>query len=103
MWNLNSTPRSEEFKFPLCWKPKHPKIPLQLFNLFNICLSFYEVKNKQPSWFTNKIERLYWEQWYVNLNVARLPKAHSNKSHHSKVVFDPGGTETLDLTQRIFD
>lgn len=71
--------------------------------IMQICLSFYEVKNKQPSWFTNKIERLYWEQWYVNLNVARLPKAHSNKSHHSKVVFDPGGTETVDLTSRIFD
>lgn len=66
--------------------------------IMQICLSFYEVKNKQPSWFTNKIERLYWEQWYVNLNVAQLPKAHSNKSHHSKVVFDPGGTETMDLT-----
>ncbi|ESR39060.1 Autophagy-related protein 101 [Citrus sinensis] len=68
----------------ISWVEKHPNKKSQ------ICLSFYEVKNKQPSWFTNKIERLYWEQWYVNLNVAQLPKAHSNKSHHSKVVFDPG-------------
>lgn len=57
-----------------------------------ICLSFYEVKNKQPYWFTNKIERLYWEQWYINLNVAQHLKAHSGKSHNSKVVVDPGGT-----------
>lgn len=50
------------------------------------------MKNRQPSWFTNKVERLYWEQWYINLNVAQHAKAHSSKSHHSKVVFDPGGT-----------
>lgn len=56
-----------------------------------ICLSFYEVKNKQASWFTNKIERLYWENWYINLNVAQHQKVHSSKSHHSKVVVDPGG------------
>lgn len=58
--------------------------------MVQICLSFYEVKNKQASWFSNKIERLYWEQWYINLNVAQHPKAHSSKYHHSKVV-DPGG------------
>ncbi|XP_061363423.1 autophagy-related protein 101 isoform X2 [Gastrolobium bilobum] len=68
----------------ICWVEKHPNKKSQ------ICLSFYEVKNKQASWFSNKIERLYWEQWYINLNVAQHPKAHSSKSHHSKVV-DPGG------------
>ncbi|KAK3222912.1 hypothetical protein Dsin_009937 [Dipteronia sinensis] len=68
----------------ISWVEKHPNKKSQ------ICLSFYEVKNKQQSWFTNKIERLYWEQWYVNLNVIQLPKTHSSKSHHSKVVFDPG-------------
>lgn len=56
-----------------------------------ICLSFYEVKSKQATWFTNKVERLHWEQWYINLNVAQLPKAHSGKSQHSKLVVDPGG------------
>ncbi|KAK2993610.1 hypothetical protein RJ640_000270 [Escallonia rubra] len=55
-----------------------------------ICLSFYEVKSKQPSWFTNKVERLHWEHWYINLNVAQHPKTHSGKSHHSKVLVDPG-------------
>ncbi|KAG4943796.1 hypothetical protein JHK85_048442 [Glycine max] len=67
----------------VCWVEKHPNKKSQ------ICLSFYEVKNKQASWFSNKIERLYWEQWYINLNVAQHPKAHSSKYHHSKVV-DPG-------------
>ena len=62
--------------------------------VIQICLSFYEVKNKQASWFINKIERLYWEHWNINLNVAQHPKAHSSKSNHSKVVVDPGGIVT---------
>lgn len=56
-----------------------------------ICVSFFEVKNKQATWFTQKVERLYWEQWYINLNVAQHVKTHSSKSHHSKLVVDPGG------------
>lgn len=68
----------------ISWVEKHPNKKSQ------ICLSFYEVKNKQVSWFTNKIERLYWEQWYINLNVSQLPRTHSSKSHRSKVVVDPG-------------
>lgn len=66
------------------WVEKHPNKKSQ------ICLSFYEVKNKQASWFTHKIERLYWEQWYINLNVTQLQRTHSGKSHRSKVVIDPG-------------
>lgn len=65
---------------------------LTLILMTQICLSFYEVKNKHPSWFTNKIERLYWEQWYVNLNVTQHLKPHPGKSHNSKVVVDKGGT-----------
>lgn len=60
--------------------------------LLQICLSFYEVKNKKASWLSNKVERLYWEHWYINLNVAQNPKVHSSKSHHSKVVVDLGET-----------
>ncbi|KAL5557131.1 hypothetical protein UlMin_039367 [Ulmus minor] len=68
----------------ISWVEKHPNKKSQ------ICLSFYEIKNKQPSWF-NKTERLYWEQWYINLNIVpQHPRAHSSKSHHSKVVVDPG-------------
>lgn len=47
------------------WAEKHPNKKGQ------ILLSFYEVKNKQASWFTNKVERLYWEQWHVNLHVLQ--------------------------------
>ncbi|XP_058069282.1 autophagy-related protein 101-like [Magnolia sinica] len=61
---------------------KHPNRKSQ------ICLSFYEVKQKLATWFTNKIERLCWEQWYINLNVVHS-KTHSSKSHHTKVVVEP--------------
>ncbi|XP_069150076.1 autophagy-related protein 101 isoform X4 [Solanum lycopersicum] len=59
---------------------KHPNQKHQ------ICVSFYESKNKQTSWFTKNVERCYWEHWYINLSVAHNPKADSGKSHHSKVV-----------------
>ncbi|KAI4325854.1 hypothetical protein MLD38_031218 [Melastoma candidum] len=64
------------------WVEKHPNKKSQ------ICLSFYEVKNKQASWFTNKIERLYWEHWYVNLNVVQQPKTAYARSHSSKDIVD---------------
>ena len=69
--------------------------------MVQICLSFYEVKNKQASWFSNKIERLYWEQWYINLNVAQHLKVHSSKYHHPKVV-DPGGAVACFVCQTKF-
>ncbi|PIN02634.1 hypothetical protein CDL12_22985 [Handroanthus impetiginosus] len=65
---------------------KHPNKKTQ------ICISLYEVKNKQATWFTNKVERHHWEYWYINLNVAQHPKGHSSKSHSSKVVVDPEDT-----------
>ncbi|XP_068465497.1 autophagy-related protein 101 isoform X2 [Phaseolus vulgaris] len=74
----------------VCWVEKHPNKKSQVNDVVKmICLSFYEVKNKQASWFSNKIERLYWEQWYINLNVTQHIKVHSSKYHHPKVV-DPG-------------
>ncbi|GMH14764.1 hypothetical protein Nepgr_016605 [Nepenthes gracilis] len=62
------------------WLEKHPNKKSQ------ICLSFYEVKNNKAIWFSNKVERLYWEHWYINLNVVQCSKAQSSKSHRSKVV-----------------
>ncbi|XP_049383726.1 autophagy-related protein 101-like isoform X2 [Solanum stenotomum] len=59
---------------------KHPNQKHQ------ICVSFYESKNKQTLWFTKKVEHRYWEHWYVNLNVAHHPKPDSGKSRNSKVV-----------------
>ncbi|XP_024978445.1 autophagy-related protein 101 isoform X5 [Cynara cardunculus var. scolymus] len=73
---------------------KHPNKKNQ------ICLSFFEVKNKQQTWFTNKVEHLYWEHWYINLNVAQHPKAHSGKSHHSKLVVDPGESASEERNAR---
>jgi autophagy-related protein 101 len=66
----------------ISWVDKHPNKKSQ------ICLSFYEVKSKQASWF-NKLERLYWEQWNINLNVAQRSKLQSSKSLTSKIVIDP--------------
>ncbi|KAL3583691.1 hypothetical protein D5086_014752 [Populus alba] len=69
----------------ISWVEKHPNKKSQ------ICLSFYETKNKHPSWF-NKTERLFWEHWYVNLHVTQHTKAHSGKSHHSKPMVVLGET-----------
>ncbi|KAK1316250.1 hypothetical protein QJS10_CPA05g01526 [Acorus calamus] len=74
----------------VAWVEKHPNKKSQ------ICLSFYELKNKQAAWFGNKTERLIWENWYINLNVLH-PKAHSSKPHHAKVVV---GTEVNMLDER---
>ena len=56
--------------------------------LVQVSLSFYE-ENKQQTWFSNKSERLYWEQWHINLHVL-TSKAHG-KSHHSKASAVPRG------------
>ncbi|KAL8167414.1 hypothetical protein V2J09_008913 [Rumex salicifolius] len=64
----------------ISWVEKHPNKKSQ------ICLSFYEVKHNKAMWFSNKVERLYWEQWYINLHVVQHPKAHSSKFHQSKVL-----------------
>lgn len=66
----------EKIDLFISWVEKHPNRKSQ------ISLSFYEVKNKQQTWFSNKVERLYWEQWHINLHVL-TPKTHG-KSHHSK-------------------
>lgn len=64
----------------ICWVEKHPNKKSQ------VCVSFYEVKNNKAIWFSNKVERLFWEHWYINLNVVQHPKTHTSKSRHSKVV-----------------
>ncbi|CAA7393869.1 unnamed protein product [Spirodela intermedia] len=67
------------------WVEKHPNKKGQ------VLLSFYEVKNKQASWFTNKVERLYWEQWHVNLHVLQPSGAHGKPHGGAKPARDPGG------------
>ncbi|XP_042376119.1 autophagy-related protein 101-like [Zingiber officinale] len=66
----------------IAWVEKHPNKKSQ------ICLSFYEVKNKHASWFGNRTERFYWEQWYINLHVLN-PKSHT-KPHNSKAPLSTG-------------
>uniref|UniRef100_A0A2P2KGC2 Autophagy-related protein 101 n=1 Tax=Rhizophora mucronata TaxID=61149 RepID=A0A2P2KGC2_RHIMU len=76
------------------WVDKHPNKKSQ------ICLSFYELKNKRDSWFANKTDRLFWEHWYINLHVTQNPKAHPGKSHHNKVTVDPGESASEDRSVR---
>ncbi|KAJ3671881.1 hypothetical protein LUZ60_007960 [Juncus effusus] len=60
----------------ISWSEKHPNRKSQ------VCLSFYEVKNKHQSWFGNKVERQYWEHWIINIHILN-PKSYT-KSHSSK-------------------
>ncbi|KAH9711713.1 Autophagy-related protein 101 [Citrus sinensis] len=80
-------------------------IDLELFEITYVQCGDLEVEKK----IDEKIEQfISWvekhpnkkSQWYVNLNVAQLPKAHSNKSHHSKVVFDPGESASEERSVR---
>jgi hypothetical protein len=60
----------------IAWAEKHPNRKSQ------VCLSFFDEKNKHPGWFSNKTERIYWEQWFINLHVTS-PKGQG-KSRGSK-------------------
>uniref|UniRef100_A0A0D6QZP4 Autophagy-related protein 101 n=1 Tax=Araucaria cunninghamii TaxID=56994 RepID=A0A0D6QZP4_ARACU len=75
------------------WVEKHPNKKSQ------ICLSFYEIRNKQPAWFS-KVERFYWEQWYIFMNVL-TPKAPGNKSHHGKALAVDGDTTMEERNPRL--
>ncbi|KAJ3670116.1 hypothetical protein LUZ60_010440 [Juncus effusus] len=59
---------------------KHPNRRSQ------ICVSFFETK--QAAWFSNKSDRIYFERWFINLNIINH-KTH-NKPNQSKVDIDPG-------------
>ncbi|XP_031482257.1 autophagy-related protein 101-like [Nymphaea colorata] len=73
----------------IAWVEKHPNKKSQ------ICLSFFEKKNKQATWFSNKIERLYWEQWFIYMNVVS-PKSYMGKHHHAKARTD--SVESTDVS-----
>ncbi|KAJ4812496.1 Autophagy-related protein 101 [Rhynchospora pubera] len=53
-----------------------------------VCLSFYETKDKQPAWFSSKTERVYWERWFINLQITN--QRVNMKPNQTKVGFDPG-------------
>ncbi|CAO2827990.1 unnamed protein product [Amaranthus hypochondriacus] len=71
----------------ISWVDKHPNKKTQ------ICLSFYEIKNNKAIWFSNKVERSYWEQWFINLHVAQHHKIISSRSNNPKVVHSEGVSE----------
>jgi autophagy-related protein 101 len=53
------------------WVEKHPNRKSQ------VCLSFYETRNKQTAWFSSKVERLHWEQWCIYMNVVQTSQSQN--------------------------
>ncbi|XP_078179971.1 autophagy-related protein 101-like [Carex rostrata] len=53
-----------------------------------ICLSFYEMKSKQSAWSSSKTERVYWERWFINLQI--INQRMNTKSKHTRVGSDHG-------------
>ncbi|OAY65864.1 hypothetical protein ACMD2_20556 [Ananas comosus] len=60
-----------------------------------VCLSFYELKYKQPTWFSSKTERHYWEQWIISFHVTN-PKIHGK----SKATTIPGENALEETSMR---
>ncbi|KAL3688761.1 hypothetical protein R1sor_015070 [Riccia sorocarpa] len=73
----------------LNWVEKHPNKKSQ------VCLSFYETRNKQMAWFSSKTERLYWEQWCIYLNVIQAPQ-FDTKPYYG----DNTGTSSEEMVSR---
>ncbi len=55
------------------WIDRHPGKPLQ------VSLSFFEKRFKQ-AWFSKQEERLYWEQWKLNLRIRALRQRATSTS-----------------------
>ncbi|KAG0606675.1 hypothetical protein M758_9G159600 [Ceratodon purpureus] len=62
----------------LAWVEKYPN------KKSRVCLSFYETRNKHMAWFS-KVERLYWEQWCIQLHVVPPPVSRSSSA---RKIFD---------------
>lgn len=61
-----------------------------------VCLSFYETRSKNVAWFS-KVERYYWEQWCIQLNVVTPAPPQTKKSFRSG---DRIGEATTEERQR---
>lgn len=73
-------------------------VPSTLLNfplMWQICLSFYETKNKHMAWFV-KVERLYWEQWFIQLNVIPPAPSQTKSYYDSSQSVDTGGESPFD-------
>lgn len=76
----------EKIDLFVAWVEKHPNKKGQ------VCLSFYETRNKSLTWFTSKVERVHWEQWLISLTILS-PKVSENKSRHGRALtVDSGET-----------
>ncbi|CAN6351640.1 unnamed protein product [Urochloa humidicola] len=83
----------EKIDLFVAWVEKHPNRRSQ------VCLSFFDEKHKHPGWFVNKTERIYWEQWFINLHVIKSPKRY-NKSTSSKGLTNVGGNDLEETRSR---
>jgi autophagy-related protein 101 len=82
----------EKIDLFMSWVEKYPN------KKSRVCLSFYETKNKHMAWFV-KVERLYWEQWFIQLNV--IPPAPSQtKSYYDSSQSVDTGEPMMDERQR---
>ncbi|XBJ05393.1 hypothetical protein VPH35_024191 [Triticum aestivum] len=76
----------------IAWSEKHPNRKSQ------VCLSFFDEKNKHPGWFSSKTERVFWEQWFINLHVTS-PKGQG-KSRGSKAPANTKGQALEETSSR---
>lgn len=58
--------------------------------VWQVCLSFYETRNKHMAWFS-KVERLYWEQWCIQLHVVPPAPLKSKNFYDSSQSVETGG------------
>uniref|UniRef100_A0A7I4F0Z5 Autophagy-related protein 101 n=1 Tax=Physcomitrium patens TaxID=3218 RepID=A0A7I4F0Z5_PHYPA len=77
----------------LTWVEKHPD------KKSRVCLSFYETRNKHVGWFS-KVERLYWEQWCIQLHVLRAGPHEVKKQVYDGAPSGNNGETVLDERQR---
>lgn len=77
----------------LSWVEKYPN------KKSRVCLSFYETRNKHMAWFS-KVERLYWEQWCIQLHVVPPSPLKAKKFYDSS---QSGETGVLPQTEALMD
>lgn len=74
----------------LAWVEKYPN------KKSRVCLSFYETRSKNMAWFS-KVERLYWEQWCIQLHVVPPAPLQAKNFSRSR---DTGETTTDERQRR---
>jgi len=77
----------------LSWVEKYPN------KKSRVCLSFYETRSKHMAWFS-KVERLYWEQWCIQLHVVPPAPLKAKKFYDSSQSGETGETMMDDRQRR---